>query len=147
MWSAFAEKVVAGLIRKSSGDAAAENRATAARLGALYVGSDFWTSYYLRPNGEVVKVGEDLDRPDEAAVYSDRATVLGTLVWGARSFPELRALLPERESWATDCPCRKYPDMFGPDRGIICQDCSGLGWLPVRPSAEPAPTPERAGGK
>ena len=89
MWTAFAEKVVARLISERAGDLADGHAGTATRFGALYINTDLWTEYYLRPNGEVVKVGEDLDRPDVATAYTDRATVLGTVVWGARRFPEL----------------------------------------------------------
>jgi hypothetical protein len=89
-----------------------------------------WADYYLRPNGEVVIVGEDFDHPDVDSIYSDRLRVLSVLVWGSRRYPELRELLPRREPRATDCRCIQHPNIFGPGK-IICSECGGVGWLPV----------------
>ena len=94
-----------------------------------------WADYYLRPNGEVVIVGEDLDEPEVDSVYTDRLHVLTALVWGSRRHPELGELIPARDVGSTDCRCSQYPKHFGPD-GIICPECGGVGWLPAARAAE-----------
>jgi hypothetical protein len=87
-----------------------------------------WADYYLRPNGEVVVVGEDIDHPDMDTVHTDRLTVLRTLVWGSERYPELRELLPRRGLHAIDCKCLQHPEFFG--RGKFrCGDCGGIGWI------------------
>lgn len=95
-----------------------------------------WADYYLRPNGEVVVVGEDDDFPDVDTVHADRSAVLRVLVWGSRRYPELRVLLPARPLGAVDCRCRQFP-IFA-DGKVLCSECGALGWLP------PSPDPERA---
>jgi len=133
MWTPFAEVVVLKLIAGLTADELDPIRTHAARLGALPIGGNLWVDYYLRPNGEFVTVGEDLDRPEADRVYTDRASVLTALVWGARRYPELKQLLPVREPGARDCRCRAIP-MFAEGK-VVCNECSGLGWLPVQ-SAE-----------
>jgi hypothetical protein len=43
-----------------------------------------WADYYLRPNGEVVIVGEDFDHPDMDSVHSDWKRVLPVLAFRLR---------------------------------------------------------------
>ncbi len=90
-----------------------------------------WASYYLRPDGKVVVVGEDYDHPDVDTIHEDRISLLRALVSGAERYPELRELLPNREPGATDCQfCLQLPTLFGPGK-VICPNCGGVGWLPV----------------
>jgi hypothetical protein len=98
-----------------------------ARLGALRLGWSLWAEYYLRPNGEVIVVGEDDDQPDLDVVHTDRLTVLKALVWGSRQYPELLELLPTRPPTAVDCICRQVP-IFASGK-VICPKCAGLGWI------------------
>jgi hypothetical protein len=130
VWSPRAEQVVSSLIAELPAEQLDPARTHAARLGALPIGWSMWADYYLRPNGEVVVVGQDLDHPDADSVYSDRLRVLGTLVWGSERYPELRELLPPREPGATDCRCVGYPEFFGRGK-VICPECGGVGWLPA----------------
>src|SRR3954470_2417848 len=66
----------------------------------LYLGWD--ETIGIRPDGEVVRWSTEGDyrgvRPVE-----DRTWVLSALVDGARRYPELAALLPERPAGAVDC--------------------------------------------
>ena len=130
LWSHRAERIVSRLITELFPEQLDPSHTHAARLGALPIGWSLWAEYYLRPNGEVVIVGEDLDHPDMDSVYSDRLSVLRVLVWGSERYPELRELLPEREPSAIDCLCLQHPNLFGPGK-VICSECGGLGWLPA----------------
>jgi hypothetical protein len=132
MWSTRAEQVVLRLIAGLSPNQLHPTRSHAARLSALPIGGSMWADYYLRPNGEVVIVGEDFDHPDVDSVYTDRLRVLMVLVWGSERYPELRELLPLREPGATDCRCVQHPNIFGPGK-VICSECGGLGWLSASP--------------
>lgn len=130
MWSPQAEEVVSCLIARLPAEQLDPTHTHAARLKALPIGGSMWADYYLRPNGEVVIVGEDFDHPDVDTVYTSRLRVLSVLVWGAERYPELRELLPQRGPGATDCRCRQHPEFFGPGK-VICQACGGVGWLPA----------------
>ena len=129
MWSPLAEEVVVSLIARLPAEQLDPARTHAARLNALPIGCDMWSDYYLRPNGEVVIVGADLDLPDLDSVETNPGRVLAALVWGSRRYPELRQLLPQREPGAADCLCCRHPELFGAGK-IICQNCAGLGWVP-----------------
>jgi hypothetical protein len=133
MWSPFAEQLVSRLIASLPEDQLDPARTHAVRLRALPIGGSMWADYYLRPNGQVVIVGEDFDNPEEDSVYSDWRRVLPVLVWGAQRYPELRELLPVRGPRAVDCQCRAIP-LFAEGR-VICPECGGLGWL-ASPDAE-----------
>jgi hypothetical protein len=135
MWSPLAEQLVSRLIAALPSDQLAPIRAHAARLRALPIGTSMWADYYLRPNGQVVIVGEDLYHPEVDSVYSDWSHVLPVLVWGAQRYPELRQLLPVRGPGAIDCRCRSIP-LFAEGK-VICQECGGVGWL-AGPDAEPS---------
>lgn len=128
MWSQRAEQVVSRLIAGLPLERLDPARTHALRLSALPIGGSMWADYYLRPNGEVVIVGEDLNQSDIDTVYTDRFRVLMVVVWGSERYPELRELLPKKEPGATDCRCLQYPNIFGPGK-VICSECGGLGWL------------------
>jgi hypothetical protein len=130
VWSQQAEQVVSRLITELPAERLDPTLTHAARLGALPIGGSMWAGYYLRPSGEIVVVGEDLDHPDADSVYTDRLRVLSVLVWGSERYPELRELLPSREPGATDCRCLQCPNLFGPGK-MICSECGGVGWLPA----------------
>jgi hypothetical protein len=135
MWTPHAEQVVSRLIAGISPEKLDPTTlANVERLQALYVGTDMWAGCYLRPNGEVVFIGSDWDRPDEASVSTERSVVLRMIVWGSERYPELRELLPVRPPHAFDCPCRQNP-LFAEGK-VLCQDCGGMGWLPMAESLE-----------
>ena len=125
-WSPRAKELVEQLIADLPEEKLAGSHAR--RLNALPVFWSLWAEYYLRPNGEIVIVGEDFDCPDVDSVYSDWDRVLPVLVSAARRYPDLRELLPVRGPSDVDCPCRSVP-MFAEGK-VICSECKGLGWLP-----------------
>jgi len=133
VWSQRAEQVVSQLMAGLTPAELDPARTHCARLHALHIGGSMWADFYLRPNGEVVIVGEDFDYPDVDTVHADRSTVLMALVWGAQRYPELRELLPSRPPGAVDCRCRTVPAFA--EGQALCPECGGLGWLP--PDAEP----------
>jgi len=81
----------------------------------------------LRPNGEVVIVGADIDHPNEDTILTEWRRVLTVLVMGCARFPALRELLPQRGLDAVDCRCRAIPLFAGGN--VLCPECSGLGWV------------------
>ena len=131
MWSPRAEQVVLRLIAGLAPERLDPARTHAVRLSALPIGEDMWSDYYLRPNGQVVIVGQDLEHPDGVNVNTDPLRLLMILVWGSERYPELRELLPAKESGAIDCRCLQHPNIFGP-RKVIRPECGGVGWLPAR---------------
>jgi hypothetical protein len=135
MWSEMAEQTVRRLIAtQPPADARVKHQAH--RLGALFVGWDLFSCWFLRPSGEVVIVDEeDLDRPRAETAYLDREHILSALSGASRLYPELSELLSEREPGAVDCGCIEHPQFFGPGK-VICPACGGMGWLPP-------PSPER----
>jgi hypothetical protein len=136
VWSPRAEQVVAGLISGLSAAQLDPTRNHSARLSALHIGGSMWADYYLRPNGEVVVVGEDDNHPDMETIHTDRSNVLMALVWGSQRYPELRELLPARPSDASNCRCRQIP--FFAEGKVLCSECGALGWLPPDPTPIPA---------
>jgi hypothetical protein len=91
----------------------------------LYVG---WTQTIgIRPDGELIEWSTEGDYEGSRPV-SDATWIIIALVTGAERYPELRSLLPVRDTDAIDCPCRSNP-LFAPGQ-IICGECFGLGWLP-----------------
>jgi hypothetical protein len=128
MWTSQAEQVVSRLIAMLLADRSNTAPTHAARQNSLPIGEDMWGDYYLRPNGDVVIVGEDLYQPDVDSVYSDWKRVLPVLVWGSRRYPELQDVLPVRGPGAVDCACHSIP-VFAEGK-VLCPECDGLGWLP-----------------
>ena len=109
-------------------------RGHADRLGAMFAGWDLWSCWFLRPDGKVIIVGEDMDTPESESMYSDRRHTLTALSLASRLYPELAWLLPVREPGAVDCVCVGHPRVFGPGK-VICQWCGGVGWLPSQKQA------------
>lgn len=102
----------------------------AAREGALPICWSLWALMCLRPNGEVVVIGDDLDHPELAVVHSDWKHLVSALVLGSKRYPQLRELIPIRGPDAVDCSaCDDIPrELKGTFR---CLECSGLGWVPA----------------
>jgi hypothetical protein len=85
---------------------------------------------YLRPDGSVW-LHWAVDWVNDSEQYEWREAAgddrWGALVLGARRIPELRRLLPVRESETPDCPrCEGSGFVLG---GVICPDCGALGWM------------------
>ncbi len=127
VWSPEAEAAVRRLMAEPPADPWVREQCQ--RLEAAFVGWDLWSSFFLRPDGNVVILGENVDRPEEFSVYSKDERQLSALVKLSHRHPEFAALLPARESDAVDCRCVGIP-LFAPGR-VICSECGGLGWLPA----------------
>jgi len=96
----------------------------ARELAALPLGWDFWAHWFLRPNGEVVVTdGEVME------VSTERIKILSALVMGGKNYPELHALLPDREPDAPNC-CHCLGSGRILER-LICAGCGGVGWVPA----------------
>lgn len=80
MWSETRKQVVSRLIADLNAHPLDPNYPHAVRLNALPIGTDLWSEWYLRANGEVVSVGEDWEHPEAERVYTDRLKVLMMLV-------------------------------------------------------------------
>ena len=83
---------------------------------------------------------------EEPVPLSPYGRAYGAIVFGARKYPELQALIPVRA--AGDAACRhcegtgRHPlANETSDERVMCE-CGGLGFVPsVRPDGEPAPPP------
>lgn len=128
MWSPLAEQIVSRLIDTLLADQLGPEHDRAARLEALPIGMSLWADYYLRPDGQVVIVGEDIDLPDEDTVHSDWERVFPVLVWAAERYPELKAVLPVRGPAAIDCPVCESVPLFATGK-VRCPKCAGLHWV------------------
>jgi hypothetical protein len=116
--------------------------AIARRTQALPLLLDTGGLYGLRPSGEVVSVSWDSDQEPE--IEEDRRTIDIALAQGAKRYPELSALLPNRSPDAPTCPMcggdgvplsvANNPALRG---GIGCW-CGGLGWIPESWGTVPA---------
>ena len=80
----------------------------------------------LRSDGEVVSWSTEGDYSGTKPV-NDRYLWLTSLVNAAKSYPELRTLLPVRPPGALDCKHLAYP-IFAEGK-VFCPDCCGLGWV------------------
>ena len=128
LWSTRHEQVVARLVADSPPHADVWVRSEATRLAALPIGWDLWSHWFLRPNGEVVLVGNLPGEPEGDEVHADRSYSLRAMVWGAERYPELQGILPARGPGAVDCRCRAIPLLASGK--VLCPECSGLGWRP-----------------
>jgi hypothetical protein len=131
-------------------------RATVAGIPgeAMHVYGSIGTDAALTSLGEIWVGDYDVDAGDgspSAITWrrTDGLERLGFIVVAARRFAALRALLPARPANAATCAsCRATGDwhMFSADRkeslrirGMICNDCGGMGWHALAPdSASPA---------
>lgn len=105
---------------------------------AVYLHGSIGYDSAITSRGEVWVNEYDLDGPDafqekwRPAAFKDGT---GYLVIATRNHPELRSLLPVRTGSEPDCSSckgtgkRHLGGALIPMEGMICLDCSGLGWL------------------
>ena len=86
LWTPRAEQVVRRLLAKPLPQTHPGVIAEADRQGALPVGWDLWSHFFLHPNGTLLKIGIEFE---EGAVekFDDRIHVLWGLVMGSRQYP------------------------------------------------------------
>jgi hypothetical protein len=90
----------------------------------LYVG---WTEIVgIRPDGELVRWSSE-DWPG-AFELNDATWHKVALVLGARRYPVLQRLIPERPEGARDCHLCQGSGRLPLQPEILCQ-CGGIGWL------------------
>lgn len=101
----------------------------------LYVG---WVSALgLRPDGSFVRWDHEVDRANLKPLrdaYWQRMAICQ----GAKKYPELGALLPERPSSAQTCSACGGSGQVGGAAQIICH-CGGIGWIVPDEEREPFP--------
>jgi hypothetical protein len=124
VWTDAARKAVETCISEVLAHGDVEIKASVERYGALPVFRGWTGDSFLAPDGSVVDV-EDGER----TTWSDAAWTFYIYVKAARKYPNLQAVLPERQAHHETCPdCRgsgqdlKYPV-------LDCGTCLGLGWL------------------
>jgi hypothetical protein len=98
--------------------------------GALPVYADIGGTLLLRPDGEILA----LDHGSRTApqIEADPGWRITAVVVGAEKYPELRRLLPVRPPGTENCQwCegRGRVRIGEIDRGPLCGNCYGLGWL------------------
>ena len=112
---------------------------------AMYLHGSIGYESAITINGDVWMSEYQLDGPSafrgewRPAGKKDR---LGLLVIAARRIPELRVLLPQRSPGSPSCKsCDGSGDRhfrgadgltMAPVPGMICEECSGLGWMSNR---------------
>ena len=90
----------------------------------LYVG---WTETVgIRPDGEMVRWSTE-DWPGAVELDDANWYKIG-LVLGARRYPILQRLVPDRPAGARDCDLCKGSGRFPLQPEIVCQ-CGGVGWV------------------
>ena len=108
-------------------------REIVAEHGMLPLQFDMAYCVGIRPDLSIIGVlWEDRGNLERASdgprLFSDHVNRDIALISGARSYPELRELLPPRPSPAPICPkCDDRGDASEP-----CLLCHGLGWIPER---------------
>jgi hypothetical protein len=129
IWSISAEQTVVRLLARPLPQNNPEVIAEARRLGAIPIGWDLWSHYFLRPDGTLVRVNMEgfEDGREKEEVFTDRVHVLWALVHGSELYPELGDLIPAREAGAQDCECIKYPPVLA---RVFCPRCGNVRWLP-----------------
>ncbi len=108
--------------------------AEARSLGALPIHISLFTSYFIRPDGELFSF--DLGEKDsEPNIVKDMATRLIVIHAATEWLPELKALLPQRPDNACDClGCGgrgelPFVDYYGRQVPVPCPKCMSLGWV------------------
>ena len=100
-------------------------------LDALYLFGTIGIEAILRADGQVWVLPDDHWDDPTAPVPewrpADERERTSALVIASKRMPELRQLLPERPSNATECPRCSGTGYFV--EGIVCPDCGALGWL------------------
>ena len=90
-----------------------------------------WTGFWgLRADGEILVVDTEEGRP--AVVERDERERRIALFQGAKTYPELTCLVPERPEEARDCPTCSGTgrlDVTGVEPDTIICSCGGLGWV------------------
>jgi hypothetical protein len=91
----------------------------------LYLG--WFETIGIRPDGEFISWSTENEFAGVKAV-EERTWMLSALIVGAKRYPELRRLLPQRGPDDLDCKCFQHPKFVSVE--VLCGTCGGIGWLP-----------------
>jgi hypothetical protein len=103
-------------------------------LQSLPIFPDLFTSYFLRPDGELFAVDFSEAEP-KSEIEKDIRIKITVINMAAEWFPELKDLLPCRPNDAQDCPdCNgtgrlRFNDYYGQSASVPCPRCMTLGWV------------------
>ena len=98
------------------------------RILPLLVG---WTETVgILASGEIRKFSADGSHSEyeELRPVEEPVLLLGALVQGARDYPDLKALVPEKQSSATECTVCGGSGVIENHPKLICE-CGGVGWV------------------
>jgi len=128
-WSSHTEETIRRLCENLPSDIDPNVRREALGRGALPVGLDLWSHFFLRPDGTLLRIDMEKMEHERGSVetFTDRSHVLWGLVMGSERYAELRELLPVRPAEARDCECTVWPAKFS---RAFCPKCGGMRWLP-----------------
>ena len=107
---------------------------------AVLVDGSLGYDCYVSPEGDLILETYDVGSDEPPTVDRSRHAQLVVLLFGSRNLPQLAELLPKRPSGVPDCSgCngtgwthQEIYRHFGGE-GIVCQKCSGLGWVETSP--------------
>jgi len=124
-WSSRHEETIRRLCANPPSETDPAVLEEAIRYGALSLGWDLWSHFFLKPDGTLLLIGIAMDA-GAIETFTDRSHVLWGLVRGSDRHPELKSLLPERPPGARDCECLQRPPKFA---RAFCPLCGGVQWL------------------
>lgn len=101
----------------------------------LYLG---WSAALgIRPDGSLVRWDHE-DDPELVKLLTDPALQRTALCQGAKKYPELGVLVPQRPPSARDCRACSGAGEFPGNPQLVCE-CGGLGW--IIPGEQKGPSP------
>ena len=108
------------------------------RHGAIALMGSIGSTWLLRPDGTFWDVDFDFGKPLTPLESKFHVTAP---VAGAKRYPWLAELLPPRPSDGRDCPVCSGQGVVRPPNatggnGILCPNCSALGWVAGATAAE-----------
>jgi len=127
-WSEESRQTIERLVSERAPHPDPAVDAYARQIGALPVVCDFFSTWFLQPDGTVVVAEVERLPVVPSEVTRDRGTVLAALVQASKRHPALKAFFPQRPTGANECACWKI-ELFH-SRKLVCDRCGGLGWLP-----------------
>jgi hypothetical protein len=109
-------------------------------LAALPLHCGWWDYIFLRPDGEVISVDMDSTEVERSCEIHK---LLRALAVGAKRYPVLATLIPERPTEAEDCLLCKGSGTRLAIGGneMLCPLCSGLRWTLLSDSSSHPPVP------
>lgn len=104
---------------------------------AILVDGSIGYGCFVSADGDIFMETYDVGTDEPSTFDRSRKAQIAVLVLGSRTVPKLADLLPARPEDAPDCKTcggngwlhqELFRERLG-SNGILCQDCSGLGWI------------------